>query len=472
MSSENKEKRYVICPVCNEINPAENKFCEHCWGAALNQSESYSEEELKLEHQRRAVQISRKKKIRLGILGGLGAVILALVILFIVNYTDVISSPQENLNSNPLNGDWSMFRHDVLHSGSAGTNDRIPEGKLKWSFTTGGEVHSSPTIAEGKVFIGSRDYYMYALEVNTGDLEWKFKTGSRVDSSATVVDGTVYFGSNDSILYALDTDTAETIWEFDTEYPVRSSAAVANDLLYFGSDDYYLYAVDKDTGKQKWKFDTDSPAGSSPVIQDGLLAYGSAGGYSFVLNAESGQRRLKYNPGGTVYASATIDNGIVYFLTTNGVIAAVDGTARTWLWEHDIRPYWAQAWAMINWLPKNPDQSGFLWHMSLHKPNPSTPVIEDSVMYVGVGHSLVAVDLENKQILWEFDTGDSVRSSAAKAGPVVYIGNESGYLYAVNADTGELRWKFKTGAEIASSPAVVDGIVYVGSYDGKVYAIE
>ena len=40
-------------------------------------------------------------------------------------------------------------------------------GKLVWTYWTEGQIHSSPRIAEGHVFIGSDDHELHAVNVNT-----------------------------------------------------------------------------------------------------------------------------------------------------------------------------------------------------------------------------------------------------------------------------------------------------------------
>jgi len=59
----------------------------------------------------------------------------------------------------------------------------------------------------------------------------------------------------------------------------------------------------------------------------------------------------------------------------------------------------------------------------------------------------------------------------------VYIGNNSGSLYAVDARTGQLRWRatsfsrFLTGREyFYATPTVAYGRIYIGNTDGTVYA--
>jgi eukaryotic-like serine/threonine-protein kinase len=66
-------------------------------------------------------------------------------------------------------------------------------------------------------------------------------------------------------------------------------------------------------------------------------------------------------------------------------------------------------------------------------------------------------------VLWTFEAGGAVESSAAIAGGVVYVGTRTGALVALDLATGKLRWRYETSSEIGeSSPAVADGVVYVG----------
>jgi outer membrane protein assembly factor BamB len=472
MDGESREEKYTICPVCNKSNPAGVAFCQHCWGPILNQNQSYTLEELEKAQENRQKLLKRRRYIRWGIIGGVAVTIILFVLFNLFSYTDLISKPDPDINSGSLPGEWAMFGYDNIRSSSAGNSAVLPEGKLKWEFAANDEIHSSAAVVDGTVFFGSQDYNLYSLDTETGEKNWEFETGSRIYSSPAVVDGLVYFGSNDGNFYAVNSVNGNKIWNFKTPYPVRSSPTVTDGRVFFGSDDYYLYALEYKTGEEIWKFDTNSPAGNSPVIENGVLYYGAGGGYSYALNAEDGHRRLKYRTRYAVYASPVVYDGTVYFATANGILNAVDGMARSWLWEHDIRPFWAQLWAMINWLPEPPDQSGFIWSKPFYRPNLTTPLIDGNILYLGSANFVVALDADTQQIIWEFPTGDTVRSSPALVGSVIYIGSDDGNLYALDSATGELQWKFETGGAITASPVVVDGIIYVGSTDGSFYAIE
>lgn len=79
---------------------------------------------------------------------------------------------------------------------------------------------------------------------------------------------------------------------------------------------------------------------------------------------------------------------------------------------------------------------------------------------------------DNPQLLWTFQAGDMIESSAAVVDGTVYIGALDGVLYAINAETGEKRWTYQTNSSIKASPAIQDGVVYFGDGDGVFHAVD
>jgi PKD repeat protein len=122
-------------------------------------------------------------------------------------------------------------------------------GLLRWMFTTGDAVRSSPAIAiDGTVYVGSNDYNLYAINPD-GTQKWAFTTGSHVISSPAIAeDGTIHVGSYDYRLYAINPDGTQK-WGFPTNDSVFSSPAIATDgTVYVGSDDYRFYGIEGDSG--------------------------------------------------------------------------------------------------------------------------------------------------------------------------------------------------------------------------------
>jgi eukaryotic-like serine/threonine-protein kinase len=97
-------------------------------------------------------------------------------------------------------GDSSPFvDNGIVYIGGSG-NDKVYAidaklGTLKWTFSTGDNISSSPTVANGTIYIGCDNGYLYALDSKTGAKIWQFKTGRNVQSSATVIDkqGKIYY---------------------------------------------------------------------------------------------------------------------------------------------------------------------------------------------------------------------------------------------------------------------------------------
>ncbi|MDP3878960.1 MAG: PQQ-binding-like beta-propeller repeat protein [Dehalococcoidales bacterium] len=465
---------WVICPVCHQPNPAGTWLCEHCWGAVLRDTPAFSFQKAREVSKGRLARLKRKKLIKLIALILTPPIILAVgVFLGFYSLTDKISKPPQSVNSSSVTGQWAMFQHDLGRSGNANSNGILPRGEIKWVFPTGGAVHSSPAVANGTVYIGSRDNKLYALDANTGAKRWEFTTDSWVDSSPVVADGVVYFGSNDSKLYALDAGTGKKLWDFKTQYAITSAAAVANGVVYFGGDDYYLYALDSKDGTKIWDYRTRGIVKSSPVVANGILYAGTGSDFSYALDTRDGRFRLRFLSHYPVYSSPVVNGSTVYFIHSDGSLFAVDGYARSWPHEHALKPHWTQLWLMgIPGIPQPPPQSGFLWGIKIGGTGSSSPAIANGTLYAGSDNRLVAVDLEKHQRIWEFEADSTIRSSPAVTDTAVFVGSEGGIFYAIDAASGEKLWDIPFANQIVSSPAVVNGTIYIASYDGNVYAIE
>jgi len=106
-------------------------------------------------------------------------------------------------------------------------------------------VTSSPAVANGVVYVGSRDRNVYALDASTGALLWNY-FANQGSSSPAVANGVVYVGTSYPsgwYVYALDASTGALLWSYNPErFGVESSPAVADGMVYVGCDDGNVYA--------------------------------------------------------------------------------------------------------------------------------------------------------------------------------------------------------------------------------------
>jgi len=114
-----------------------------------------------------------------------------------------------------------------------------------------------------------------------------------------------------------------------------------------------------------------------------------------------------------------------------------------------------------------------LWTYDAGDSIESSAAIVDGAVYVGSESSdLAALDLDSGKVRWKYHVNDGIgESSPAVHDGLVYVGDLSGTLHAVNAADGKNVWKLQTGAEIKSSPVIVGDRVLVGSYDGSLYCV-
>jgi len=287
---------------------------------------------------------------------------------------------------------------------------RRGEDRMRWSFSTGERVYSSPTVVGGTVYVGSYDGNVYALDASDGTERWRFQTGRPVASSPMVTDGTVYIGGGDENVYALSAPDGTERWRFETDGRVGSSPTVVGGTVYVGSEDGNVYALSAPDGTEQWRFETIDEVISSPTVADGTVYVGNADSRVFALAASDGTeqwRFVAYESGGGppgVGSSPTVAAGTVYVGSLDGAVYAVsvsDGTER-----------------------------------------------------------------------WRFQTDDGVQSSPTVADGVVYVGSGDTHLYAIDAGDGTEQWFFESGSPVFSSPTVADGTVYVGTYGGNVYALD
>ena len=114
---------------------------------------------------------------------------------------------------------------DVPASGLA--PGQVPRLKLKWAFGFPGDVslNSQPSIAGGRVYVGSQGAKVYSLSAATGCIHWWFATAAPVRSAVSV--GRIetesgprfaaFFGDSIAVVYAVDASTGALLWKTKVE---------------------------------------------------------------------------------------------------------------------------------------------------------------------------------------------------------------------------------------------------------------
>ena len=367
--------------------------------------------------------------------------------------------------------------------------------QLQWKFLTGYYVYSSPAIGfDGTIYVGSWDYYLYAINPTNGTQKWKFPTGNWAYSSPAIgSDGTIYVGSGDGYLYAIKSTSmglADSNWpkfRHDNQNTGRTDGPAIVVMPTF-----YDYG-DVKVGEYKDKTFVVKNVGaeilsviSTMLIGDDASEFSiQSGGGSFDLNpGETHDIVVRFEPHsvGSKYAKLRIDsndpNENPYYVTlisalkwkfiTGGRVDSSpaigsDGTIYVVSSFSDKNLYAINSDGTLKWKFIRGASGGEMFS--------SSPAIgSDGTIYVGSDY-LYAIN-PNGTLKWKFQTGSYVEPSPAIGSDgTIYVGSWDDYLYAINPD-GTLKWKFITGGSAYSSPAIgCDGTIYVGSLDSYLYAI-
>jgi outer membrane protein assembly factor BamB len=225
-------------------------------------------------------------------------------------------------------------------------------GKPLWTFLAGGALRARPTIAGGDVFVQADDGFLYRLNATTGEQRWRVrlqaaverlppsKDGSRYDdraSAVTLADGRLYVGTDDGHLLALNPADGSHIWNFPANGSVVGTPVVASGRVYVGSFDGHVYALDAASGAMLWNHDTGAAVTSTAALYEGRVIIGSRSYDLKALDRDSGKAAwTRYYWFSWVESTAAIFDGVAYVGSSDAAkLFAFDARTGRRLWELD-----------------------------------------------------------------------------------------------------------------------------------------
>lgn len=344
---------------------------------------------------------------------------------------------------------WPVFRGSAGLTGIA--EGSLPDNpKLLWTFKTQYEIKSSPVVGLKKVFIGSNDGYVYALDLESGSKIWAFNTEDDVEAAPLLVDSIVYVGSIGGFFYALKADDGQLLWQYETGGQIHGSANYMNlpegdDILVMvGSYDNLMYGFDGLEGTLKWTYETDYYINGSPAVGAKLALFGGCDEIIHIISVRDGKKVGEVEAGAYIAGSAALYDDMAYIGHYGDKLIAIDVQAKKILWEYGEKKKGAAFF--------------------------SSPAVNEAKVIIGSRDRLVhCVDRKSGRQIWTFRTRGDVDSSPVICHNKVVVGSNDGRIYILDIETGSMLWSYETGAAISGSPAVTAGKIIVGADDGVVY---
>ncbi len=406
---------------------------------------------------------------------------------------------------------------------------------VKWIAKLGSQTYGNPTVAGGRVYVGTN---------NESPRDPKYATRER--------DGSLK-GLDRGILLCLDEKTGNLLWQLavpklgtgkvsDWEYlGICSSPAVEGDRVYIVTNRCEAMCLDvnglangndgvKDEGayfaeKGKpavtlgpkdadiiWRFDMIKELQVFPhnITNCGPLLFGDR----LVVTTSNGVDWTHTNiPNPRAPCLVMLDKrtGALLGEEASGVAGRtlhsnwsspaygkvgnqemiIFGGGDGWLYAYDTKPV--------------PDRDGInlfkeLWKFDCNPPHyrmkagkaikyatpegPSeviaTPCFVNGRVYVPIGQdpehgegigNIVCLNAATGKPVWQNDKINRSLSTPVIHNGLLYVADFSGYVYAMDANDGKTLWKYDTKSHIWSSPLVADGKVYVGTEDGDIVVL-
>lgn len=119
-------------------------------------------------------------------------------------------------------------------------------GAYNWNFIVKAPVLSSivpGNTADGECLLfGADNGYFYSLD-QQGNRVWEFRASGKIRTEALVNEGRVYFGSEDASLYALDLRSGKQIFRFQSDGNIYGKPVIHEGRVYFGSTDGFIHSL-------------------------------------------------------------------------------------------------------------------------------------------------------------------------------------------------------------------------------------
>ena len=357
---------------------------------------------------------------------------------------------------------------------------------ISWQSSVGNGVDNyysrlHPALAYDKLFVASRDGEIKALEPQTGKRLWQVQLEQDRESgwfdwfnaqypSAKVAGGLVsaydkvFVGTEDGYVYALQQDSGEQVWRANVKGEVLSTPAVDSGYVVVLTGSGLLLALDAESGEQKWSHETEVPplslrGLSAPVMVSGGVLSGTATGKLMVNVVDNGlvawEQAVAAPTGATelerladIDVTPLVVGGTVYVVSYDGTLAALELRSGRVVWKREYASYLSLAYA------------------------------GNSLFVVDTNSVVYALDRRNGIELWS-QSGLRERglTAAATVGDYLVVGDQWGFMHWFSQQDGQIVARLDLGGDdedegIYTSPVVDGKVIYTQTRSGDVYAIE
>lgn len=224
---------------------------------------------------------------------------------------------------------------DVLYASDYGSLVclELETGKQKWTYETGDQLKSSPSVWKNLSFLGGCDSQLHKVDVSNGQSQGTpIPLMSPTLCTPNVIGDIVIIPTQPGTVYAIRVETGEKVWSYTPDpslgLDVRSSPATSaqpdgNTLkgtVVVPSRNRRILALDAANGQVKWESLLRKRSDCSPVICGDRVWIGSSDGKVYGLELATGKEVWSYQLSGQILASPAVSDNKLVIATEKGSI--------------------------------------------------------------------------------------------------------------------------------------------------------
>jgi outer membrane protein assembly factor BamB len=339
---------------------------------------------------------------------------------------------------------WPIFRGEPGLSGVSSAT--IPETlKLLWTFEAESEP-TSPVVADGRVFVATRDGDVVALDLTAGKVLWRTRIEAGFESapSCAQAEGLALVPDLEGRIHAFAVADGKKAWMHETEAKseIKASVAVASGVGVVGAYDGTLHALNLADGKRRWVHESEAQIHATCAIEGGVAYVAGCDGHFRGLDIPTGNVKLDVRFGGYTAASPALGSGMAVFGTFSNDVVGIDLGRKAVAWRYTPKKQF---------------------------PFYSSAAVADGLAYMGSrDKALHVLDVKTGALRWTFDTQGKIDSSPVVAGSRVFFGSHDGRIRGVDVKGRKSVFSYEAGAPVATSPAVASNRLLVAATDGRI----
>ncbi len=352
------------------------------------------------------------------------------------------------------------------------------ETQVVWQESVGDGVEHyfsrlSPVVYEDRVYVADREGTVEALSIENGDTIWRSDVrknkafwpwedsdSAKLAGGLTQAYGKIFVGSEQGEVIAIDRESGDVVWRKNVPGEALSAIAAGDGLIFVNLGSGKLIAMHPDSGEERWVYEHEVPAltlrgMSAPLAENGGVIFGEESGKLSVVVAKGGflawQAEVA-SPKGSSEFERLVDvdtrpiasGGNIYALAYNGNLVSVESRTGNVVWKREYSGY---------------------REISMDSQN---------IYLVDSQGSIYALDKNSGIERWSQPalTGWYLTGSAI-LGDYLAVGDQEGNLHWLDKSSGELvsRESFDSSGFYVE-PVVADDKLIIITRDGEVSAVK